>query len=308
MNTKKKIMILSMVFILLVTISGTLAYSTSIEDDVKTLSTSKVAIKQYEFERQKDASNRYTTTLKEFSQKQEITPAYLVNDEIELSGTPQQWDEIGVDSENTLYADSIKNVIDKFVFIKNIGKTEAYYRTIIAFECPNGFDYSLIHINKNENNKFKWEKIGYVNLGEHRYYFIAATYKNILEADETSIPSLLQVFLDPKTTNEHMDLLGDTFDILVKTQAAQSVDGQTSEQVLNKVFGEMNENNLTKWFDLRTKYDVENYTELNDFIEVIDEDSIINIKDDIDEYETSTISISGKKLDISDCKSIIYIR
>ncbi len=197
-----------------------------------------------------------------------------------------------------MYSDSIKNIIDKFVFIKNIGKTDAYYRTIIAFECPNGFDESLIHINKNENNKFNWKEIGYVNLGTTRYYLISATYNHILEPNETSIPSLLQVFLDPKTTNEHMDLLGETFDIMVKTQSAQSVDDQTAEQVLNKVFGNTTSDNINKWFDLRPKYDVTNYTELTEAVNEINEDSIINVKDDIDSGNEG-IWIENKNIEIN---------
>ena len=240
MNTNKKLIILSIALLLCIRIGGTLAFSTSVEDDTNVFATSRVNIQQLEYE-------RGNNSLKKFTQEQEIKPAYYVNDKIEYNNIPQQWDEIGVDSENILYSDSIKNVIDKFVFIKNIGKTDAYYRTIIAFECPNGFDKSLIHINKNENNKFNWKEIGYVNLGTTRYYLISATYNNVLEPNETSIPSLLQVFLDPKTTNEHMDLLGETFDILVKTQSTQSVDDQTAEQVLNKVFGEPNKDNFNKW-------------------------------------------------------------
>ena len=51
-----------------------------------------------------------------------------------------------------------------------------------------------------------------------------------------------------KITNEDMELFGNTFDVLVKTQATQSVADQSSEQVLNKVFGETTKENLNKWF------------------------------------------------------------
>lgn len=300
MNTNKKLIILSLALLLCITIGGTLAFSTSVEDDTNVFTTSRVDIQQLEYE-------RGNNSLKKFTQEQEIKPAYYVNDKIEYNNIPQQWDEIGVDSENILYSDSIKNVIDKFVFIKNIGKTDAYYRTIIAFECPNGFDKSLIQINKNENNKFNWKEIGYVNLGTTRYYLISATYNHILEPNETSIPSLLQVFLDPKTTNEHMDLLGETFDILVKTQSAQSVDDQTAEQVLNKVFGNTTSDNINKWFDLRPKYDVTNYTELTKAIDEINEDSIINVKDEINDNKAGFYEISGKKFDINGNDYKVYM-
>ena len=223
----------------------------------------------------------------------------MVNDQIEFNDTLQSWDSIGLNSQNKLYAESVKNAIDKFVFIKNEGKTDAYIRTIIAFECPEDFNYSLIHTNLNTSDQIEWKEIGYVLLGEHRYYFIAATYKNALAENEISEPSLLQVLLDSKATNEDMDLLGDTFDILVKTQATQKVENQTSEQVLNKVFGEMSKENISKWFDLRPKFDVRSYTELTDVVDEITEDSIINVKDDIDENISGFFEVSNLKFDLN---------
>ena len=99
----------------------------------------------------------------------------------------------------------------------------------------------------NNSEQIIWNKnIGYVKLGEQRYYFIVATYKDALEAQKISVPSLLQVILDSKITNEDMELFGNTFDVLVKTQATQSVADQSSEQVLNKVFGETTKENLNK--------------------------------------------------------------
>lgn len=249
MSTKNKLIILSIALILCVTIGGTFAYSTSIEDITNLFSTSKVQIEQHEYEREKDYSGKYTGKLIESTQKQGIEPAYLTNDKIELSDTVQSWSSIGLDSRNKLYASSVKNVIDKFVFVENKGNTSAYFRTIIAFECPEGFDYSLIHTNLNNSEQIIWNKnIGYVKLGEQRYYFIVATYKDALEAQKISVPSLLQVILDSKITNEDMELFGNTFDVLVKTQATQSVADQSSEQVLNKVFGETTKENLNKWF------------------------------------------------------------
>ena len=308
MNTKKKLIILSIAFILCVTVGGTLAFSTSVEDIANLFSTSKVQIEQHEYERAKDSSGRYTGELVEFTQRQDIEPAYLVNDVIELSNTSQSWESIGLNSENKLYANSVKNAIDKFVFVENKGTTDAYVRTIIAFECPEGFDYSLIHTNLNESSKINWNKnIGYIKLGEQRYYFIVATYKDALEAGEMSVPSLLQVLLDSKVTNEDMELFGDTFDILVKTQATQKVDDQTSEQVLNKVFGEPNKDNLNKWFDLRKKYYVTNYKELSTAAKEVDNDTVVYVKNDIVDYATSTINISGKQFEINGNDNLIKI-
>lgn len=239
MSTNKKLIILSIALLLCITIGGTLAFSTSIEDETNILSTGKVEIKQHEYERKKDASGRYTSELIKFTQGQDIDPAYYVDRQVKYDETSQSWDSIGVNSDNLLYDESVKNVIDKFVFVENTGKTDAYFRTIIAFECPNGFDYSLIHFNINNNSKFQWGDIGYANINGNRYYLKVATYKEVLATGETAIPSLLQVYLDPKTTNQDMDLFGNTFDILVKTQATQSIEGISSKNVLDEVFGDL---------------------------------------------------------------------
>ena len=51
------------------------------------------------------------------------------------------------------------SLLDKIVFVENTGRTNVYYRTIIAFECPEGFDYSLIHFNINESDKVSFDNL-----------------------------------------------------------------------------------------------------------------------------------------------------
>ena len=194
--------------------------------------------------------------------------------QVKYDETSQSWDSIGVNSDNLLYDESVKNVIDKFVFVENTGKTDAYFRTIIAFECPNGFDYSLIHFNINNNSKFQWGDIGYANINENRYYLKVATYKEVLATGETSIPSLLQVYLDPKTTNQDMDLFGDTFDILVKTQATQSIQDISSGNVLDEVFGNLVED--LPWDGEIIPCTIENETQLRDFLKSGGSCSLVN--------------------------------
>lgn len=261
---KKKIILLSLALILCVTVGGTFAFSTSIEDITNLFSTSKVQIEQHEYEREKDSSGKYTGNLVSFTQKQGIEPAYYADREIKYAETPQSWNSLGVNSENQLYDESIKNVIDKIVFVENTGNTDAYFRTIIAFECPEGFDYSLIHFNINKNTKFQWGDIGYANIKGNRYYLKVATYKEALAVYETSIPSLLQVYLDPKTTNEDMELFGDTFDVLVKTQATQSVKDVSAGNVLDEVFGNLIED--LPWDGDIIPCTIENETQFGEFL------------------------------------------
>ena len=239
---KQKLIVLSVLFILFTTVGGTIAFTSSEQYSDSQLFSSNVEIKQIECERIKDESGNYvsvtqmdwenypSTKLKQFTQEQEIMPAYYSDGIIKYDS-------------NELIDSSVKNVIDKFVYVENIGDTNAYYRTIIAIECPEGFNLSLVHINTNNSNKFSWQDIGYKTINGNRYFIKVATYQEILNPGEVSVPSLLQVFLDPDTENQDMDLIGDTFEILVKTQAIKSEDGINPLTVLNSHYGNIETTN-----------------------------------------------------------------
>lgn len=233
---KAKLIVLSILFILFTTIGGTIAFTYTEQNSSSQFSNENVEIDQIECERIKDESGNYisvtqmdwenytSSKLKIFTQEQEIAPAYYSNGIVEYDN-------------NQLFASSVKNVIDKLVYVKNTGDTNIYYRTIIAIECPQEFDISLVHLNTNKSNKFIWEDIGYQSINGNRYFIKVATYTDKLIPEELSVPSLLQVFLDPKTSNEDMDLIGNTFEILVKTQAIKVEDGTTPSEALNNTLG-----------------------------------------------------------------------
>ena len=156
-----------------------------------------------------------------------------------------------------MFDDSVKNVVDKFVFVKNTGKSDAYYRTIVAIEAPEGLTEGTIHTNFNANSRFTKTKIGYVECDETRYLVYEMLYNEVLEPGEISRPSLLQVFLDPKATNEDCALFGETWEIVVVSQAIQvagfenAVEGKTNnspaKEALDTGFGETTELNLVAW-------------------------------------------------------------
>lgn len=284
---KKKIIFLSLALVLCTAIGGSLAFSTSVQDDTNVLTTGRVNIKQHEYERVQNSNGDYVSTqvtdkygyvpdkLKPFTQGKDIEPAYYVDGKVKWddrngseastgsTSHQQSWLQAGAEGSNQLFDSSVRNVIDKFVFVENVGRTNAYYRTIIAIECPEGFDASLIHTNINSNSRFKWENLGYVNISGTRYYIKVATYKEVLKPGETSRPSLLQVYLDPKTTNADMDLLGKTFDILVKTQATQAISGVDSNRVLDDAFGNVIEN--LPWDDVVIPCIIKTQEELKSF-------------------------------------------
>ena len=156
---KKLLTALSLAAVAIVSIVGTIAYLTSEDQDVNVMTMGKVSIEQLEYERVVDENGKWVTSeytgygyiadeMQEFTNHKPALPAVYQDGTTKWddrngsqaasgNGSHQQpWSQIGALGSNQLFDDSMKNVIDKFVFVKNTGKTDAYYRTIIAIECP----------------------------------------------------------------------------------------------------------------------------------------------------------------------------
>ena len=223
------------------TLVGTLAYLQDETDTAYNVMTSgNVKIEQLELERNADK-------LVNVTKGKPADPA-VYNDGNVSKDVSINWASLGYNGTSELYADSIGNVVDNFVFIKNTGSNAAYVRTVIAIECPTGLDND-IHVNKNVNG-ISWSTF-YTNIDGVRYMLLVATYVNALAGGATSAPSLLQLYLDPTVMNEDTALFGDTWDVLVISQAVQTTGFQASENAiadyaLDKAFGDVNENN-TPW-------------------------------------------------------------
>lgn len=163
------------------------------------------------------------------------------------------WAVIGSVGANALYADSIGNVVDHVVFVENTGRNEAYIRTIIAIEAPDGLDTDKIHVNKNTAG-IAWETIHNATINGVSYLVMVATYKTAVAGGKATAPSLLQLYLDPMTVNEDTALFGDTWDVLVISQAVQTTGFQAPEGVLgaeyalDAVFGDITATS-TPWAD-----------------------------------------------------------
>ncbi|WP_195927287.1 hypothetical protein [Turicibacter sanguinis] len=261
---KKMLMASSLVAVSALSILGTKAYLTDTDQDVNVMTPGNVKIEQHEYERKVDEKGNFISTGKEdeykytpdqlqkFTQGKPFYPA--VYDKImwddrngstaeDGTGHQQSWAEVGAPGSDQLFDDSIKNVQDKFVFVENTGKSDAYYRTIIAVETPKGMDSSLIHTNTSTNYRFDWETISDVAIDGVNYTLYVATYNEVLKPGEVSRPSFLQAFLGKEATNEDVAKFGDTFDILVKSQAVQ-VDGfSDANTALDTAFGDINKDN-----------------------------------------------------------------
>ena len=221
-----------------VSIGATLAYLTDTDEDVNVMTLGNVAIDQIEQERVDDIDNELT----DFQDNKPMLPAVYTGDTISWAD-PSEWVVPG--DEAWKVVEDNTNVIDKFVTVENTGKSDAYIRTIFAFEE----DSSLIHYiangaNVTEGATWIWEEnVGTFEKDGVTYSLYVATYSEPVKPGQTTIPSLKQVYMDKAATNEYCEQFGDTYEILVYSQAVQS-DGFDSviagpQAALNEAFGEI---------------------------------------------------------------------
>lgn len=272
---KKSTLLMTLALILSITlgIGGTMAYLQDTDEDVNVMTLGNVHIEQIEKERV-EQTNSGKDELQDFTQGKPLYPAVGDEDWVESDNgrVYQEWPFVTPTAGSALFdADELKNVIDKFVFVENTGKSDAYVRTIFAFEVGS-YDFEkviedqLIHLNSNNINSpeatsghwaWKWIKTP-VEIDGGNYVIAEAIYlhkgsvqgteaEGILPAGETSYPSLLQVFLDPTATNEDMEALdgngNGTYDILVVSQAVQTMGFTKAQEALDTAFGEITADN-----------------------------------------------------------------
>lgn len=242
---KKKILaiVLCICMLAIAIVGGTLAYFTDTDEVTNVMAVGSVKIEQIEKERGADG------TLQDFTQNKPVVPAV----------GPIAWaDEpitVGGDVQEVFTAE-LKNVVDKFVYVQNTGKSNAYVRTIVMIEAPGGDPNNLIHINANDKGSdlTGTPLMGIVTVEGVDYFYMVFTYSEALAPNALTPVSLAQVFLDSKTTNEDVAAYGATWEIHALSQAVQA-DGfeaegtkAAAEVALDTAFGEVNETNLIDWF------------------------------------------------------------
>lgn len=262
MKKFRKVLLLGLSFVVVaaLAVAATVAYLQDEDSDVNVMTMGNVYIEQHELQRKDgiDYKNGGAIAdgdeLEAFEQGQLLFPTTYTNLSDYSAKVPDEelfwWgdyvtaDVSGKGSANGLWDDKLTGAMDKFVFVENTGKSDAYYRTIIAFECPEGMEYSArsdkeFMMNVNGNDRFDWKNIGYTTIDGTRYLIMVATYKPVLEAGTISRPSLLQVVMTHKVTNEDVALIGDTYEILVVSQAVQTDGFTDAATALNAAFGEI---------------------------------------------------------------------
>ena len=270
---KKNILLaLSFVLVAILSVGATLALLTSTASNHNTMTIGQAEIEQLEYQRVVDKDGNWVSTgqedqwgytpdkLEEFKQDELLlpttgTPAW--DDRTGKNGDPHQqsWAEIGAPGSNQLFDDSVTNTKDKFVFVKNTGDVDVYYRTIILVEAPEGSEDTISFIGTT-NSRFDWDTtkdgnqgaeglspIAFIEVDGTRYAMYCAQYMEVLAKDEMSRPSLLQVYMTKESTNEDVQKFGEKVDVLVLSQAVQAKGYSDAVTALNDAFGVLSENN-----------------------------------------------------------------
>ena len=235
-----------------VSIGATLAYLTDTDEDVNVMTLGQVKIDQLEYERIDDETKDEDAKVQEFHDNKPLYPGvYEDGFDFGTEDNYVNWDQIGKDeyTSGIWNPDEINNELDKMVFVKNKGDYDAYVRTVFAFEAGNYTTLEefqkMVHLNLNDTD-WTWEwaetpvAIPNADGSETTNYFIAtATYNKVLTPDALTEISLSQIALDKTATNADVEAFGETYQVLVKTQAIQADGFSDPDTALTEGFGEV---------------------------------------------------------------------
>ena len=227
-----------------ISIGATLAYLTDTDEDVNVMTLGNVKIDQLEYERIDDETKNEDAEVQEFHDNKPLYPAVTDKDFDYTPGDSYvDWEQIGKEdyTSDIWNPEDINNELDKMVFVKNKGKSDAYVRTVFAFEAGkyetlDEFQ-SMMHLNLNETD-WTWEWLETpVTIGDTAYFVATATYNNILAPGALTEISLSQIALDKTATNADVEAFGETYQILVKSQGIQAEGFETAVMALDEGFG-----------------------------------------------------------------------
>lgn len=217
---KRLLLLLCIICTVAVFVGGTLAFFTDSVTATGNIKAAMIDIEQIEMER----NNGVLQELPD-NWKVSLNPAIC-------SGTPKADAALIYEGHELKFWSNVENAVDKVVTVKNISTTTAAFRTIYAFEAYPNFNTDKLLLNLNESD-YVWTDLGVGRLSDDGdyYYFMMATYGK--EKDDGSLeltslglnkvapPSLLQVAFRNDVSNEDMEIFGDTYEILVVSQATQ---------------------------------------------------------------------------------------
>ena len=226
MNTKKDIrttrkkIIATLVGLVLTTIAfigGTVAYFTDTVETTNVIKSGSIKITQTETDRNGNP----------FVQNLMILPAVL-------STTTESKAINGANYSFYNHA----NAIDKVVTVNNVGKSDAYVRTLILVPVIGSGATNRVQLITNQGAGIDWTVISDVEVGGVMHQIFVATYDQKLTAGKSSSPSLLQVYLAPETTSEDLETAPDiTVRVISQAMQVGGFENVSSAQALDTGFG-----------------------------------------------------------------------
>ena len=284
---KKKIMAMCLVIAMAATavIGGTLAYFTDTDKDVNVMTMGTLEIVQNETKRDGTAYEDkqvlypavYYTKDANFDKKVDANETEWVVDTVspklyagagpEANLPSSYWRDgkckpiTNDDREYSIYADNIKNEIDKFITVTNRGTEDAYVRTIILFEENEGEVNGkklkltdLFHWSYYGGSDVTWEDLNPITIDNQKYWARVCTYLKPVEGKNedgtfnTTQPSLGQVWVNPMADENWYNLLVDNqYEIIAFSQATQTAGFDNATQALDAAFGDVTESAIGTW-------------------------------------------------------------
>ena len=241
---KKKILVICLIIALAATavVGGTLAYFTDTDAQKNSFTTGDVKIDLWEDFGENDGIEK-------------LLPA---------TGSAQN--------------DTLKNGIEKEIYVENTGSEAAFVRIHIAIpsvldNAQPDFDASknVLHFNFEKETaaagKWDWSKTaGEAYSGDWNCYtttidgtgynVYVVTYETALQKGEKTVDAIHQVYLDSGTTNEDIakikETLGDEWYIYVAAEGAQAAGFADAYEALNTAFGDPTDTAYTSAIDWQT--------------------------------------------------------
>lgn len=244
---KKKILAFTLcaAMLAIAVVGGTLAYFTDTDAQVNTFTSGNVAIDLFE-----DFGDNSSGIAK-------LLPA---------TGSAQ--------------AGTLKNGIEKEIFVENTGSEDAYVRVHIAIpsildDGNPSFDASnnVLHWNfaNGTYGDAKWNWTATANTAGYdakdwnsytttidgiSYNVYVTTYETKLKSGDVTVDAIHQVYLDSKVTNEDITMikeaLGDNWYIYVAAEGAQAEGFNDAYEALNTAFGDPSDTEYTSKIDWKT--------------------------------------------------------
>ena len=194
MSKRTLTMMVAMLTALLIATTGTLAYLTDTDGAVNVMTIGNVDIEQLEYERVENGDT--PDKIQEFTQNKPLLPAVYQAGNVEW-GDQQSWGQLESEAgnpapgSNQLFGDSVQNVVDKFVFVENTGKTPTYVRTWFAFEQGDltADEFEKLIITNRDTDHWSWETVAAdVVIDGNKYVVAVATYTGNSGARQHHLP------------------------------------------------------------------------------------------------------------------------